>query len=119
MEIGIEQEKALSQGGFKKTFEALFALETASNYFGLLIQAWTKVLIEDNRRGVMMGIDGDGVPMKPTKYRLSLNQTGAGSAGDTFFNAQGQAIDSFSSGGLFHNALIKPGPSANLTTKRT
>lgn len=118
MEIGIEQEKALSQGGFEKTYEALFALETASNYFGLLIQAWTKVLIEDNRRGVMMGIDGDGNPMKPTKYRLSLTQTGAGSAGDTFFNVQGQAIDSFRSGGLFHNALIKPGPSANLTTKQ-
>lgn len=111
-------------------------LETIEIYVGPLLQAWADVLVEDNRRGVMMGIDGDGLPMKPTKYRHSITQTGAGGRTDKFFDASGQAFNfnpttttssTFFSGTNFANLSggstgplggYKPGPSANLTTKQ-
>lgn len=117
--------KASADGSFEQTYEGMFRLETINNYVGPLIDAWAKVLIEDNRRGVMMGIDGDGNPMQPTKYRLSLSQTGPGRAGDLFFNAQGEAFNNYEAGGLFHFASLggsgqgfKPNPSDNLKTSQ-
>ena len=119
--------KATIEGGFTRAYQALFRLETMTNYVGPLLTAWAKVLIEDNRRGVMQGLDGDGLPMKPTKYRLSLKQTSAGQAGDQFFNASGQAFSSMESAGGFafanltgkSNAVgFKGGASDNLTTRQ-
>lgn len=116
---------ATVEGSFERAYEALFRLETYQNYAGPLINAWSAVLIEDNRRGVMQGIQGDGTPMRPTKYRLSLKQTAAGSAGDLFFNAQGQGFDNFESAGLIHfgglngtGAGFKPNPSDSLDTQQ-
>lgn len=81
------------EGSFNRVFEMAHRLETIQMYVGPLLEAWAAVLIEDNRRGVMMGIDGDGNPMKPTKYRLSLTQTAAGGREDKFFNFSGQAFN--------------------------
>lgn len=112
-------------GSFNQAYEALFRLETVTEYVGPLINAWADVLLEDNRRGVMMGIQGDGSPMKPTKYRNSFTQTGAGKAGDLFFNSQGQAFNNYEAAGMFHFGSIggggpgyKPGPDANLKTSQ-
>lgn len=120
---------------FSRVFEMMNRLETIEAYVGPLLEAWSAVLIEDNRRGVMMGIDGDGVPLKPTKYRHSITQTSAGGAGDKFFDTSGQAFDfnpvtagSSSFFGATRANLsgtadtgpmsgFKPGPSHNLTTK--
>ena len=115
-----------NEAGFERVFNALFRLETVTNFVGPLITAWTAVLIEDNRRGVMQGIDGDGKRMKPTKYRKSLRQTSAGESGDMFFNAQGEAFSNVETpqGFSFANLTgqndspgFKPGPSANLKNR--
>lgn len=123
------------EGNFNRVFEMANRLETIEMYVGPLLEAWHDVLIEDNRRGVMMGIDGDGNPMKPTKYRHSITQTAAGGAGDKFFDTSGQAFDfnpTTASASSFFGATranlsgsaqngplsgFKPGPSNNLTTK--
>jgi hypothetical protein len=34
-----------------------------------LMLAWAKIIDEDNRRGIMAGLDKDGVPMAPATYR--------------------------------------------------
>jgi hypothetical protein len=121
------------EGSFNRAFQVASRLETIKDYAGPLLNAWHDVLVEDNRRGVMMGLDGNGNPMKPTKYRHSITQSGAGKAGDKFFNAAGRAynfnptsggINSF--GGTFANLSgaesdsplsgYKPGASNNLTT---
>lgn len=81
------------EGDFNRVFEMASRLETVEIYAGPLLTAWSTVLVEDNRRGVMMGIDGDGKRIVPTKYRHSITQTSAGSPGDKFFNARGQAFD--------------------------
>jgi len=118
------------EGSFNRVFEMATRLETIEAYVMPLLEAWAEVLIEDNRRGVMMGVDGDGVPMKPTKYRLSLTQTSAGKSTDTFFNSQGTRISDLalaytgpSVGSYFANTAGRPnalgfkaGPSGNLTT---
>lgn len=93
------------EGNFERSYRAMFRLETVTNYVGPLIEAWAKVLIEDNRRGVMQGRDGDDKPMVPTKYRKSITQAGAGQAGDMFFNASGEAFSNMEveSGFLFAN----------------
>jgi hypothetical protein len=119
--------KATIEGGFTRAYQALFRLETMTNYIGPLLEAWTFVLIEDNRRGVMQGLDGDGLPMKPTKYRLSLKQTSAGQANDQFFNSSGQAFSNMESAGGFafantsgtlNSVGFKGGASDNLTTRQ-
>lgn len=111
---------------FDRVFNALFRLETVTAYVGPLLTAWTAVLIEDNRRGVMQGIDGDGKRMKATKYRKSLRQTAPGGSGDMFFNAQGEAFSNVETpqGFSFANLTgqndspgFKPGPSANLSNR--
>lgn len=111
---------------FDRVFNAMFKLETVASYVGPLLEAWTNVLVEDNRRGVMQGIDGDGKRMKPTKYRTSLRQTSAGEANDMFFNAQGEAFSNMEGAEEFHFANLsgqsgsigfKPGPSGNMTPK--
>lgn len=113
------------EGSFNRAFQIASRLETIRNYTTPLLEAWSDVLVEDNRRGVMQGIDGDGNPMTPTKYRRSITQAGAGKAGDKFFNAQGQAFSNIeiSSGFLFANLTgqnsegFKPGPGANKSTR--
>jgi len=122
------------EGSFNRVFEMATRLETIEAYVMPLLQAWSNVLVEDNRRGVMMGVDGDGVPMKPTKYRHSITQTSAGGAGDKFFDTTGQAFDfnpTTAGASSFFGATranlsglpqigpmtgFKPGPSANLST---
>ncbi|HWE39526.1 MAG TPA: hypothetical protein VG406_23455 [Isosphaeraceae bacterium] len=37
-----------------------------------LLLRWREVMEEDNRRGIMGGLDGFGRPMTPVKYRLAL-----------------------------------------------
>jgi hypothetical protein len=34
-----------------------------------LMVAWQKIIVDDNRQGVLAGLDKDGVPMAPVKYR--------------------------------------------------
>jgi hypothetical protein len=41
-----------------------------------LLEEWEKVLVEDNRKGVLAGLDRHGIPLQPTSYRNS----GAGTA---------------------------------------
>lgn len=122
MSTAQQQNKA----SFDRVFNALFRLETVTNYVGPLIAAWTAVLIEDNRRGVMMGVDGEGRRMKPTTYRKSLRQTAAGEAGDQFFNAQGEAFSNIEGEQEFYFANLtgqndvigfKSGPSGNMSRK--
>lgn len=110
---------------FERVFNAMFRLETVTNFVGPLLTSWAAVLIEDNRRGVMQGIDGNGRRMQPTTYRKSLRQTSAGEAGDMFFNAQGEAFSNVEGAQEFHFANLtgqagvgfKPGPGGNLTQK--
>jgi hypothetical protein len=115
-----------NRAGFERIFNAMFRLETITNYVGPLLEAWTNVLVEDNRRGVMQGIDGEGKRMKPTKYRTSLRQTDAGQAGDKFFDIQGEAFSNVEGAEEFHFANLtgqtdgvgfKPGPSGNISQK--
>lgn len=56
----------------------LFAerLQTVDNYIGPLMMAWKAVLVEDNRRGVLAGLDKDDHEVKPTHYRKSFTQAG-------------------------------------------
>lgn len=113
------------EGGFDRSYRAMFRLETMTNYVGPLINAWTDVLIEDNRRGVMQGLDGDGKPMAPTKYRHSIVQKGAGEAGDKFFNASGEAFTNMETPSAFFFANLsgamgvgsRPGPSGNRSSR--
>lgn len=126
-----------AEGSYSRVFEMASRLETIEMYVGPLLEAWAAVLIEDNRRGVMMGIDGDGVPIKPTKYRHSITQTAAGGRTDKFFDASGQAFafnpttaaaSTFFAPTNFANLSgmglggpvsgFKPGPSNNLTTSQ-
>lgn len=113
------------EGSVNQVYEALFRLETMNSYAGPLINAWSEVLVEDNRRGVMQGQQGDGSAMKPTKYRLSLKQRGAGDPDDLFFNESGESFNNFESAGMFHfgslggsGAGFKPSPSDSLTTRQ-
>ena len=110
---------------FDRVFNALFRLETVKDYVGPLLEAWANVLVEDNRRGVMMGVDGEGKRMTPTTYRKSLRQTSAGEATDEFFNAQGEAFSNMEGAQEFYFANtsgqpgigFKPGPSGNMSSK--
>src|SRR4051812_33701533 len=34
-----------------------------------LLEEWERIIEEDNRKGVLAGLDKDGVPMIPVKYR--------------------------------------------------
>jgi len=121
MSTAQQQNKA----GFERVFNALFRLETVTNYVGPLLTAWTGVLVEDNRRGVMQGIDGDGKRMAPTKYRKSLRQTAPGEAGDKFFDVRGEAFSNVEGENEFFFANLsggeaigfKPGPSGNMSPK--
>jgi hypothetical protein len=104
------------EGDFNHVYEAMFRLDTMEAYTDSLLVAWTNVLIEDNRRGVMMGVDGDGQRMKPTKYRNSFVQTSAGQATDTFFNSQGTRVTGLAlaytgpkPGAFFSNITGTPG----------
>lgn len=106
-------------------YEAMFRLETCQNYVGPLLNAWNEVLLEDNRRGVMQGQQGDGTAMVATKYRTGFTQIGAGSGDDLFFDAQGKSFSNFESAGMFHFGSLggigpgfKPSPSDSLTTKQ-
>lgn len=36
-----------------------------------LMETWERILVEDNRAGVLSGLDADGLPLVPTKYRTS------------------------------------------------
>ena len=116
------------EGSLNHVYEAMFRLETMSNYTEPLLDAWAAVLKEDNRRGVMQGVQGDGSPMPATRYRTSLSQTSPGQAGDTFFNASGVPMDHIAMmntgpkmGSYLANLSgtsgtgFKPGPSHNLT----
>jgi hypothetical protein len=112
------------EGSFEQSYEALFRLETCTDYVGPLLNAWSEVLVEDNRRGVMQGLQGDGSPMQPTKYRLSLKQTAPGTPGDLFFNAQGEAFNNYEAGGKFFFGSLggngpgyKPSIDDNLSTR--
>lgn len=121
MSTAQQQNKA----SFDRVFNALFRLETVKDFVGPLLTAWKNVLLEDNRRGVMMGVDGEGRRMKPTTYRKSLRQTSAGEAGDEFFNAQGEAFSNMEGEKEFYFANMtgnegigfKPGPSGNMSRK--
>jgi len=35
----------------------------------LLMQSWMAIMAEDNRQGILQGLDKDGIPMVPVKYR--------------------------------------------------
>lgn len=37
-----------------------------------LLETWEKIIVEDNRRGVLAGTDKNGVPMIPVTYRPKL-----------------------------------------------
>lgn len=117
--------KEQNDASFSRVFKTLFRLETIKDYSAPLIEAWSKILIEDNRRGVMTGTDGDGNPMKPTKYRKSLTQTAPGRSADAFFNASGEAFSNMEGEREFFFANLsggpgvghKPGTGDNLTTR--
>lgn len=113
------------EGGFDRSYRAMFRLETMMNYVGPLLEAWANVLVEDNRRGVMQGIDGEDRPIVPTKYRHSITQKGAGQAGDRFFNASGEAFSNMETTSAFFFANLsgqmgtgsRPGTSGNRSSK--
>lgn len=94
-------------------------LETLNDYIGYLMQSWGKVLVEDNRRGVLAGLDKNGYRVTPTNYRTSMTQAGVDrptyvkvvpnpfGAPDWKTNISGGHADGF-----------KPGAGANLSTRQ-
>ena len=63
-------------GSFEGTAKFAVALSTVENYVGPLIKSWAKVLIQDNRRGVLAGKDKNDRNVMPTHYRRSFTQAG-------------------------------------------
>lgn len=84
-------------------------LETVENYADDLVARWAAVLVEDNRRGILAGLDKDDRVMFPTSYRTSYVQAGRTRAGYVK-SAYGYAVNV--SGGP--GPGFKPGPAANL-----
>lgn len=70
----------MMDGYFEGSFDGVHAmtarLETLNHYAGDLIGRWAAVLIEDNRRGVLAGLDWHDRPVIPTSYRRSFVQAG-------------------------------------------
>lgn len=94
-------------------------LSTIENYIGPLMMAWAKVLIEDNRKGVLAGLDKDDQPVQRTSYRRSFTQASYDRPTyvKTVMNPFGGDDWKVNvSGG--HEPGYKPGPSHNLTTKQ-
>lgn len=57
----------LDMTGLTKRIEQLEALKTV-DATDLMI-TWQRIISEDNRRGILQGLDKNGVPMIPVKYR--------------------------------------------------
>lgn len=58
---------ALKGSGLAKIEAMLQAMADAD--FGPLMTVWEDILQEDNRRSLMLGLDGEGNPMVPVVYR--------------------------------------------------
>jgi len=67
-------------GYFSGSFDGVHTftarLSTLDHYAGDLIGRWAAVLIEDNRRGVLAGLDRHDRQVIPTNYRNSFVQAG-------------------------------------------
>lgn len=63
-------------GSFNGVRKFAVALSTIDNYVGPLIKSWGRILFEDNRRGVLMGLDKDDRSVMRTHYRTSYTQAG-------------------------------------------
>lgn len=106
-------------GTFDGTHAFVASLSTVENYIPSLMQSWGKVLVEDNRKGVLAGIDKDGKAVASTIYRNSFTQAGYDrptyvkfvpnpfGTTDWKTDISGAGLDGF-----------KPGPASNLTTKQ-
>lgn len=113
----------MMNGFFEGSFDGVHAftaqLSTIENYIGPLMQAWAKVLIEDNRKGVLAGLDKNDQPVRPTSYRTSFTQAGYDQPTyvKAVFNPFGGPDWKVNvSGG--HMPGFKPGPGHDLTTKQ-
>lgn len=106
-------------GSFNGTRQFAARLSTLQNYAGPLINAWAKVLIEDNRKGVLAGLDKDDQPVKPTSYRYSFTQAGYDRPTyvKTVFNVQSNAVWRVNISGANVGPGYKPGPRANLSNR--
>lgn len=106
-------------GDFEGTRYFAARLSTIKNYVGPLMMAWAKVLVEDNRRGVLAGVDGNDQPVKPTSYRQSFTQAGIDKPTyvKSVFNVQTNASWRVNVSGTQSGSGYKPGPLANLTTR--
>ena len=105
------------QGSFAGTAVFAARLATIEHYIGDLMNSWGKVLVEDNRRGVLAGLDKNSRPVQRTHYRWGVTQAGVDRPTYVKFvpNPNGGNWKTNVSGG--HAEGFKPGPSANLSTK--
>ena len=106
-------------GTFDGTHAFVASLSTVNNYIGSLMQSWAKVLIEDNRKGVLAGLDKDDKPVASTIYRNSFAQAGYDRPTYVKFvpNPFGPVAWKVNVSGT-HDPGYKPGTTANLTTKQ-
>jgi len=104
-------------GSFGGTSLFTARLATIQHYIGDLMNSWGKVLVEDNRRGVLAGLDKNDRSVQRTYYRWGVTQAGVDRPTYVKFvpNPNGGNWKTNVSGG--HGEGFKPGPSANLTSK--
>jgi hypothetical protein len=57
----------LDLGGLDRTLEGLRRLKDPDAT--PLMLSWMRILATDNRQGILAGLDADGVPMAPVRYR--------------------------------------------------
>src|SRR4051812_23494719 len=65
-----------------------------------LMETWERIIVEDNRKGVLEGTDSDGAPMPPLRYR-------GGTVGKPKGRTKNRGVTS---------GTLKTGTGANLTT---
>lgn len=106
-------------GSFDRETAFVTSLGTVQNYVGSLMESWANTLVQDNRKGVLAGLDKDDKPVTATSYRNSFTQAGYDrptyvkfvpnpfGGQDWKVNVSGMPKDGF-----------KPGGAGNLTTKQ-
>lgn len=106
-------------GSFDGVRQFAARLSTIQNYAGPLISAWANVLVEDNRRGVLAGLDGNDQPVTRTSYRYSFTQAGYDKPTyvKSVFNVQSNATWRVNISGTTQSRGYKPGPAANLSSR--
>ena len=107
------------KGSFDSETAFVASLATVSNYVGSLMESWANCLVQDNRKGVLAGLDKNDQPVVGTSYRRSFTQAGYDRPTYVKFvpNPFGGPDWKTNVSGMPQEGF-KPGPSGNLTTRQ-